>query len=80
MNQRFTAIYKKRGKKYIGWIEEIPGVNTQGETLREVRENIKEALSLILEVNRVMVRKEIPGKVLLREPVTVSIDEKTGSY
>ena len=52
MNREFTAIYKKSGKWFLGWIEEIPGVNTQGKNLREVKENLKEALALILETNR----------------------------
>ena len=52
MARRFTAIYKKSGKWYLGWVEEIPGVNTQGKTLREAKENLKEALLLILETNR----------------------------
>ncbi|MBU4298997.1 type II toxin-antitoxin system HicB family antitoxin [Patescibacteria group bacterium] len=52
MARQFTAIYKKSGKWYLGWVEEIPGVNTQGKTLREAKENLKEALLLILETNR----------------------------
>ncbi|MDO8624294.1 MAG: type II toxin-antitoxin system HicB family antitoxin [bacterium] len=48
----FTAVYKKTGAWYSGWIEEIPGVNTQGKTLREVKENLREALLLVLETNR----------------------------
>ena len=71
MSQRFTAIYKKHGKWYLGWVEEIPGVNTQGKSLKEARENLKETLSLVLEVNRAMLRKEISGKVI-REPVIIS--------
>ena len=51
MSRQFTAIYKKRGKWYLGWVEEIPGVNTQGRTLKEAKENLKEALLLILETN-----------------------------
>lgn len=47
--RNFTAVYKKSGKWYLGWIEEIPGVNTQGRTLREAKENLKEALLLIVE-------------------------------
>lgn len=52
--RQFTAIYKKTGRWYSGWIEEIPGVNTQGKTLKETKENLREALLLILilEVNR----------------------------
>jgi len=48
MARQFTAVYKKLGKLYL-WVEEIPGVNTQGKTLKE---NLKEALGLILETNR----------------------------
>jgi len=52
MKREFTAIYKKSGRWFLAWIEEIPGVNTQGRTLKEAKENLKEALSLILETNR----------------------------
>lgn len=71
MIQHFTAIYQKRGKWYLGWVEEIPGVNTQGRTLKEAKENLKEALSLILEVNRAMTRKETFGQVI-REPLKLA--------
>ena len=54
MSRQFTAIYKKSNKWYTGWIEEIPGVNTQGKTLKEVKENLKEALLLILETNMLL--------------------------
>lgn len=64
MQKQFTAVYQKRGKWYLGWVEEIPGVNTQGRTLREVKENLREALSLILEVNRLLVRQATHGKVI----------------
>ncbi|MBI4253382.1 type II toxin-antitoxin system HicB family antitoxin [Candidatus Uhrbacteria bacterium] len=69
--QIFTAVYKKRGKWYLGWVEEIPGVNTQGRTRKEVKENLREALLLILEVNKAVIEKEIIGRVV-REPMTVS--------
>jgi predicted RNase H-like HicB family nuclease len=52
MIRKFTATYKKSGKQYIAWVEEIPGVNTQGLTLTEARENLKDALALVLEVYR----------------------------
>lgn len=55
MNQReFTAVYQKRGKWTLAWVEEVPGVNTQGRTKKEARENLKEALQLILETNRAL--------------------------
>jgi len=52
MEREFTAVIEKRGRWYIAYVEEIPGVNTQGRTLAEARENLKEALQLILEENR----------------------------
>lgn len=73
MSRQFTAIYKKTGKWYSGWIEEIPGVNTQGLTLEETKKNLKEALVLILETNRLMNKKESSGTKAIREPLSVSI-------
>ena len=63
----YTAAFKKEGKWYVAWIEEIPGVNTQGRTLEEARENLQEALELILEENRKTSRKESRGKIVRRE-------------
>jgi predicted RNase H-like HicB family nuclease len=71
MAKQFTAIYKKSGKWYLGWVEEIPGVNTQGRTLQEVKENLKEALLLILETNRIINKREIPKGRVIREPILV---------
>jgi len=56
MVKQFTAICEKSGKWYLGWIEEIPGVNTQGKTLKEAKENLKEALLLILETKKKICR------------------------
>lgn len=52
MQREFTAVIEKKERWYIGTVEEIPGVNTQGRTLAEVRRNLKEALVLIVEANR----------------------------
>ena len=52
MNKKITHIIRKSGDWYIAYIEEIPGVNTPGRTLADVRENLKDALQLILEENR----------------------------
>jgi predicted RNase H-like HicB family nuclease len=73
MARQFTAVYKKRGKWYLGWVEEIPGVNTQGRTLKEAKENLKEALLLILETNQILNKKEISGGRIIREPLSVSL-------
>lgn len=52
MSREFTGVIEKRGNWYIGYVEELPGVNTQGRTLKEVRENLGEALCLIIEANK----------------------------
>ena len=70
MSREYTAIFEKRVRWYIGFVEEIPGVNTQGRTLAEARENLKEALEMILEENR---RLHPRKKSLRRELITVEV-------
>jgi len=71
---QFTAIYKKFDNWYVGWVEEIPGANTQGKTLKEVKENLKESLALILETNKTIFKKELlkKGRVI-QENILVSV-------
>jgi predicted RNase H-like HicB family nuclease len=52
MDREFTAIIEKKGRWYIGTVEEISGVNSQGRTLVELRRNLKEAIQLIVQSNR----------------------------
>ena len=59
MESRFTGVFEKVGKWYIGYVEELPGANTQGKTLEETRENLKEAIELILISNRELAEKEL---------------------
>lgn len=54
----FTAVFKKVPEGYIGFIEELPGANTQGATLEEARENLREAAELVLEANRALARED----------------------
>ena len=49
---KFTAVYEKVDGGWIGYVEELPGANTQGKTREETRENLKEAVQLIVEANR----------------------------
>ena len=58
VNRVFTAVYKKTGKWFSAWIEEIPGVNTQGRTKKEAQENLKDALLLVLSANREVASKQ----------------------
>ena len=52
MENRFTAVYQKDGDWWVAWVEELPGANTQGQSLDETRENLKEAVAMVLEANR----------------------------
>ena len=74
MRNNLTAIFEKVPEGYIGFVEELPGANTQGETLEEARENLKEAIELVLDANRQLMEEEISGKELIKEPFgTISI-------
>jgi predicted RNase H-like HicB family nuclease len=53
----YTAVVRQDGNWWIGWIEEIPGVNSQGATRAELLANLREALSEALEMNREDARK-----------------------
>ena len=63
----FTAVFQKVPEGYIGFVEELPGANTQGATLEETRENLNEAVELILEANRSLAEETIQGKDVIRE-------------
>ena len=63
----FTAVFQKVSEGYIGFVEELPGANTQGDTLEEVRENLKEAVRLVLEANRVLAEEDLAGRDVIRE-------------
>jgi predicted RNase H-like HicB family nuclease len=69
MNITFNAVFKKVPEGYIGYVEELPGANTQGETLDETRENLKEAVELVLEANRQLASESLQGEDVIREPL-----------
>ncbi len=62
MENKFTAVFEQDGNRWIGYVEELPGANTQGETLEEARDNLREAVQLILEANRELARREMRAK------------------
>jgi predicted RNase H-like HicB family nuclease len=68
-----TTIYEEAEESgYIGYVAELPGANTQGETLDEVHENLAEAIQLILEANREQFEKQLPpGSKITREQLVL---------
>jgi predicted RNase H-like HicB family nuclease len=71
--EKFTAVFEQEDDTWIGFVEELPGANTQGSTLEEVRENLREAIQLIIETNRELVRRQLVGRSIIREEMLVAL-------
>ncbi len=65
-------MFRKVPEGYIGFVEELPGANTQGATLEETRRNLEEAISLVLEANRALAEEELAGQDVIREQLTIA--------
>jgi predicted RNase H-like HicB family nuclease len=69
---KLTAVFEKVPEGYIGFIEELPGANTQGATIEEARSNLKEAVELVFEANRLLSEESLKGKRVIREPISIT--------
>ena len=69
MNEILTAIFEKSSQGYIGYVEELPGANTQGATLEETKMNLIEAIQLVIKANRQLMEEDIVGKEVIRQPL-----------
>lgn len=71
MALELTAVFRKDPEGgYVAFVEELPGANTQGETLEEARENLREAVELVLEANRALAEEDLDGAEVIRERLT----------
>jgi len=68
---QLTAVFRKVPEGYIGFVEELPGANTQGATLEEARANLSEAVELTLDANRTLTEEAIAGQDVIREPLVI---------
>ena len=59
---RLTAVYMKVPEGYIAFVEELPGANTQGDTLEEARANLEEAVTMVLDANRELSEQSLRGR------------------
>ncbi len=59
MKIQLTAVFRKVPEGYIGFVEELPGANTQAATLEGVRSNLEEAITMVLEANRVLAQQAV---------------------
>ena len=71
--REFTAIYQQDGEWYVGWAEELPGAVGQGRTLDEARDDLRNAIVLLLEVNREIAEKGRAGRPCVREPLRIAV-------
>jgi predicted RNase H-like HicB family nuclease len=68
-----TAVFREDPKGgYVAFVEELPGANTQGETLEEARANLREAVELVLETRRALLDEDIAGAKVVRERMLLS--------
>ena len=65
----FTAVFRKVPEGYIGFVEELPGANTQGATLDEARRNLREAVQLVVEANRALATLDVDAEEVIREAI-----------
>ena len=72
MKLELTAIFQQVPEGYIGFVEELPGANTQGSTLEEARANLREAVELVIETNRILTEETLRGQSVIREPLRIS--------
>lgn len=73
MENTFTAVYQKTKDWWIAFVEELPGANTQGKTIDEARENLMEAVELILQSNRDLSERKLMGKDVIREELRLVV-------
>jgi predicted RNase H-like HicB family nuclease len=71
---QLTAVFRKVPEGYIGFVEELPGANTQAVSLEEARANLSEAVELVLDANRALSEESIKGQDVIREPLVLSIE------
>ena len=71
MLSNYTIVIVKSGNRYAGYVKELPGAHSQGKTIKEVKENLKEAIKMVIESNY---RHFIKGQTkVLEERIAVSI-------
>jgi len=69
MQLQLTAVFEKVREGYIAFVEELPGANTQGDTLEQARSNLVDAVRLVLEANRTLAEELLVGRDVIREPL-----------
>jgi predicted RNase H-like HicB family nuclease len=72
MKLQLTAVFEQAPCGHIAYVEELPGANTQAGTLEEARENLVEAVELVLEANRALAVERLVDRDVIREPLRIT--------
>lgn len=71
---KLTAIIEKSDDGwYVGQVEEMPAAISQGKTIEEVKDNLSDAVKLLMESNRELMQKEYEGKTIVKEDLFVIV-------
>jgi predicted RNase H-like HicB family nuclease len=77
MDMTLTAVFEEvapgEGGGFVAYTEELPGAISEGDTLEEARDNLRDAIELLLEANRELAGKRSPGKKVTREKIKISV-------
>jgi predicted RNase H-like HicB family nuclease len=77
MDMTLTAVFEEvpasEGGGYVAYAEELPGAISEGDTLEEARENLRDAIAVLLDANRELTGNRVPGKKITREKIVVSV-------
>jgi len=68
----FTAVYLKGQHGYVGLVEELPGLNSHGQTIEEARTNLRSLVTVVFDLERAQAKELLEGKDVVREGFTVS--------
>ena len=69
----FTAVYLRAKHGYVGFVEELPGVNSEGKTIEEARTNLYRLAAVIFDLERTNARELLEGKDVVREGFAVRV-------
>jgi predicted RNase H-like HicB family nuclease len=69
----FTAVYLKGKHGFTGFVEELPGVNSHGQTLEEARANLQRLAAVVFDEERAQSQELLAGKEVVREQFRVAV-------
>ena len=72
MQMEFTAVFERVPEGVVGFVEELPGANTQAATLEEARANLHEAVLLVLDANRALAEERVGTRDVIKEPLRIT--------